>query len=989
MYLTTYDMILSEEAFFTETFLFHTITIDEGHRLKNENSSLSAALSRISCPFRLLLTGTPIQNSMHELSALLHYIVPDVIDACMFDTTCDRDTGVVDQRAVANARGLLESLMIRRVKAEVEKSLLPKKEYVLRVPLSALQRVWYQRVLTKASGATELVSASQLSAKVMQLQKICNHPKTVVLQFDRDRAAARRTAARAAGSEYIKVHGTELGAEAMEMEAELRALGGPSSLAAASGKLALLDRLLLRKKAEGSRVLLFSQYTLALDVLEEYCGQKFGRAGYLRLDGTTNRIDREMDVRSFNAAGSPVFIYLISTRAGGQGINLASADTVVLYDTCWNPQVDLQAEDRAHRIGQRKQVKVYRLISESTMEERILATARQKLFIDKLVIKDAGAVGRAGGAQHRAAVADEQDQTDDEQSVSELWATLCHGAAALLDPAKNGRMLAAEDYDAIIDGAVERTEDDATIAQAETADTIVGGADGAAMAGAAAMAVQAASATAATVTAAEVTKSKLVTNYDLSAYGKTRLLAIGMVGLQQLCQDRGIWNPTFGPSEAAAALLQWKSNRAQMAQAAVDLTGDTMNGLDRRGRKGRGIGAKRYAPPLGALEKKVGKQARKLRHDDDCFCCDDGGDLLQCDVCPRVYHLECIGLKTAPKGTWHCPWHLCWTCKRKSSSAGGKLFHCMTCPETFCFDCVPDRYVQKNDKKALALAASLESRGCRSIKNFLFFRCDNCVKDGKKQHSADASAHAKKKRANGLDGISTIPANRASLPVSPPDGAVDLGSPHDRVHAGRIQPINADVSVPPASTAPPQKRPHQTAFEASRRTEDDSEDDSDDVEKFGHQAEESDKKNVSDEDEGDSLDDELRAATERAERAATAAAAQIAAGPQPGDLDAIQRAIASWEAAKLQGAVRSNTRPQQQRLLMLMPASSDLYSKKVQYRPGQFRPGERRRRRVQEFEGEEDGFVPKNPFRRTIGVLVTREEQSSHQSRRHSDPARR
>ena len=191
VYLTTYDMILSEEAFFTEAFLFHTITIDEGHRLKNENSSLCAALSRISCPFRLLLTGTPIQNSMHELSALLHYILPDIIDASMFDATCDKDTGVVDQRAVANARGLLESLMLRRVKAEVEKSLLPKKEYVLRVPLCALQRAWYQRVLTKASGATELVSASQLNAKIMQLQKICNHPKAVVLQFDRDRAAAR------------------------------------------------------------------------------------------------------------------------------------------------------------------------------------------------------------------------------------------------------------------------------------------------------------------------------------------------------------------------------------------------------------------------------------------------------------------------------------------------------------------------------------------------------------------------------------------------------------------------------------------------------------------------------------------------------------------------------------------------------------------------------------------------------------------------------
>ena len=335
------------------------------------------------------------------------------------------------------------------------------------------------------------------------------------------------------------------------MIAELRALDGASSLAAASGKLAVLDRLLTRKKAQGSRVLLFSQFTLALDVLEEYCLQQFGRAGYLRLDGATNRIDREMDVRSFNVDFSPVFIYLISTRAGGQGINLATADTVVLYDTCWNPQVDLQAEDRAHRIGQRKQVRVYRLISESTMEERILATARQKLFIDKLVIKDAGRADGAPQASQANAGGDGDD--DDERSVSELWATLCHGASELLDPAKNGRILGAEDYDAILDSAVERAEDDAAIAMAQAT---VADADGAAMAGAMAQAVKAAA-------AAEISgqDSSLVSNYELKAYGKKRLLVIGLAGLQTLCEDRGVWQAGFRLSQAAEALLMWKSKR--------------------------------------------------------------------------------------------------------------------------------------------------------------------------------------------------------------------------------------------------------------------------------------------------------------------------------------------------------------------------------------------------------------------------------------------
>jgi|EP01047_Picozoa_sp_COSAG01_P047743 hypothetical protein len=512
------------------------------------------------------------------------------------------------------------------------------------------------------------------------------------------------------------------------------------------------------------------------------------------------------------------------------------------------------------------------------MEERILATARQKLFIDKLVIKDA----RSAAEKHH------QNEEDDEQSVSMLWATLCHGAAELLGPARNGRTLSAEDYDAILDGAVERAaeEEDDAMVQAEAMDTAVGDADSAMMTGVAASA--AAQVAAAAAADAEATESEHVSNYDLFAYGKTRLLKIGIVGLQQLCQARGIWSPAFGSSEAAAALLVWKSNRAEAQAQIVDLAeeqskgsaveaaaasaapsepyasparpvagldpaesytglgveglrmvfpaeqnpdvpdrvliealalangeldmafehvctlkavpatrrrllhagvaadawvcagdghktrifeavqaadGDaaraaaslgaaqavhaaTINGMDRASRKGRGIGAKRYAPPPAALKKKVGSKAKKLRHDDNCFCCDDGGEVLQCDVCPRVYHLQCIGLTTEPKGMWRCPWHLCWTCQRKSSSAGGKLFHCMTCPETYCFDCVPDRYIAKNHEKALALATSLESRGCHSIKNFLFFRCDDCLKDGRKWHSADDKS-TKRKRVNG------------------------------------------------------------------------------------------------------------------------------------------------------------------------------------------------------------------------------------------------
>ena len=200
-------------------------------------------------------------------------------------------------------------------------------------------------------------------------------------------------------------------------------------------------------------MLVFSQWTQTLDVLCEYCHARFGPEGqgYLRLDGSTNRIQREMDVRAFNAAQSKIPVYMISTTAGGQGINLASADVVCLYDTSWNPQRDLQAQDRAHRIGQRKQVRVFRLIGENTMEERILKRARQKLVLDEIVIK------KKGETSALLTAVSEKDDTSDEavmakMGVKELWSFLAFGADQIRDPTLDQRpALTGADLDTIID----------------------------------------------------------------------------------------------------------------------------------------------------------------------------------------------------------------------------------------------------------------------------------------------------------------------------------------------------------------------------------------------------------------------------------------------------------------------------------------------------------------------------------------------------------
>lgn len=150
-----------------------------------------------------------------------------------------------------------------------------------------------------------------------------------------------------------------------------------------SGKLATLDRLLEKLKTEGHRCLIYFQMTRMIDLMEEYIAYK--QYKYLRLDGSSKISDRR-DMVSDWQTRPEIFIFLLSTRAGGLGINLTAADTVIFYDSDWNPTVDQQAMDRAHRLGQTKQVTVYRLITKGTIEERILQRAKQKDEIQKVVI---------------------------------------------------------------------------------------------------------------------------------------------------------------------------------------------------------------------------------------------------------------------------------------------------------------------------------------------------------------------------------------------------------------------------------------------------------------------------------------------------------------------------------------------------------------------------------------------------------------------------
>ena len=367
--ITSYEMVIREKNVL-KRFAWEYIVIDEAHRIKNEESALSQIIRLFYSRHRLLITGTPLQNNLHELWALLNFLLPDIFgDSEIFDEWFEQNNSEEDQEVlVQQLHAVLNPFLLRRVKADVEKSLLPKIETNVYVGMTDMQLQWYKSLLERdidaVNGAVgKREGKTRLLNIVMQLRKCCNHP-------------------------YL-FEGAEPGPPYTTDE----------HLVYNAGKMIVLDKLLKRLKEKGSRVLIFSQMSRMLDILEDYC--YFREYQYCRIDGSTAHEDRIEAIDEFNKPNSEKFVFLLTTRAGGLGINLVTADTVVLFDSDWNPQADLQAMDRAHRIGQKKQVHVYRFVTERAVEEKVIERAAQKLRLDQLVIQQGTGKRTAGIANNK------------------------------------------------------------------------------------------------------------------------------------------------------------------------------------------------------------------------------------------------------------------------------------------------------------------------------------------------------------------------------------------------------------------------------------------------------------------------------------------------------------------------------------------------------------------------------------------------------------
>jgi len=805
--ITTYETLVSSADYFLRH-CWSVLLLDEAHRIKSQASNAREVLDSVSCASRLLLTGTPLQNTLGELFSLMRFLWPDVLtkesevfENAVVHQTLEQDESVVQTTVNAplmeRIRSMLQMLMLRRRKEEVIR-LPPKVIYNVWLPLSTEQVTWY-RMLLKCRGFIQGRGLRALLKLMVRLRMLSGHPRCLALsKVDREQLAS-----------YGPV-------DKVELEKVSEGLRMSEEVVSHSGKLAFLDKLLghlhaqnmginarwhkafldrkkrtekelvkadkesrkakvaqqkdaekekkqmqstkqkawlksaesllfldemrpwqpaadiqgassgsggtaqesidtglacAAKDTQGAeqvnqveddaprphKVLIFSQFHACLDLLEAWCAWRGWR--YLRLDGATSRVLRELDMRDFNSYDEDYFVYLIGTRAGGLGINLASANHVVVFDQDWNPHVDNQAIDRAHRIGQHRKVTIYRLVQEWGIEERLADRQLQKLELERRVVNVPDCEGSHdfGDAEDEAVPGGRERLTGEEviallkygEQVMQQFDGESIDGMSLKELLERGHrplpLSSPNDRGAC---AIEAQTLDAAYVEDEGED------------------------------ASHMTPLRHEEQVEVAARAPS------------LVETLPAPPPSLPVPDTGANVVRTSSGR-----------------IVRR-------------PQMLSIE--VSKPVVKkdpIKHDVVCFACGKGprsklgrptkttgakADAVAidthesvaaaaevfCGICPKSYHTCCLGpsdlSQLQKRGRqWSCGWHSCAQCGRSAGACGGMLIHCLHCPSALCYDCFPPNFrrVYAPDK----FWFDLQSRGWKvTPKKMVFFQCNCC-----------------------------------------------------------------------------------------------------------------------------------------------------------------------------------------------------------------------------------------------------------------------
>ena len=438
--ITTPEILVADDFSELTSVEWEVLVVDEAHRLKNHQSKFAVNLrdDRFQFNHSLLLTGTPIQNDMKELWTLLNFIDPENFYAV--DDFLEKFGDIKSKERIDELHESIRPYILRRLKEDVEKSVPPKEETLIEVELTVLQKQYYRALYEKNvkflhRNKKKALDGPSISNLAMQLRKCCNHP--------------------------FLLRGVEDDIRDQEAKSK-NIISEGDFLVKFSGKLVLLDKLLPRLKETGHRVLIFSQFKIMLDIIEDYLSERKMKAE--RIDGSITGKKRQLAIDRFQAkdidSKEAPFIMMLSTRAGGVGINLTAADTCIIFDSDWNPQNDLQAQARCHRIGQTKSVKVYRLLTRKTYEMQMFHMSSMKMGLDQAVL---------GGFESR------DKSGEGAMTKEEVERLLRHGAYDIFNEDKAGasesesNAFAQQDIDSILERRSKTVTHDKTGSQGNVA----------------------------------------------------------------------------------------------------------------------------------------------------------------------------------------------------------------------------------------------------------------------------------------------------------------------------------------------------------------------------------------------------------------------------------------------------------------------------------------------------------------------------------------